>query len=169
MAPKTKIIQRAIPRPTTVCERLQTAQHGHVCEALAPGLQQKEEFRKIRYWPIDKFHGTSHNKHCKYSPRNVPRYAKRLRGVNTQVCEQTFSWFRNYARIMNEMDMLRQHFFILVFVKKHNKFIANGVSDHLCTKRRGSVKKGSYACSNKKARKMNPKAVKAMKVARKRA
>jgi len=61
-----------------------------------------------------------------------------------------FSWFRNYARIINEMKSTRHKFLVLFFVKKHNDLLANGATGHLgpvSAKRRRSK---SYACSGPK-------------------
>ena len=84
----------------------------------APNKMKLAKFKQIKYWPVDPFHNLRHSDKCKYSPKNVPSYKRRLRGVNGSVCEQTFSWFRGYARTLNEMSPLRHHFLVLVYVKR---------------------------------------------------
>ena len=116
--------------------------------SFANNVKDKDPFKKVKYWPIDKWHGYRHTSGCKHSPKNVARYRKRLAKVNCSVCEQTFSWFRNYARTMNEMRPARQEFLIMLYVKWHNELIASGETSHLsglCSP--DSHRGGHYACA----------------------
>jgi hypothetical protein len=119
--------------------------------SFAPSRCSNPCFVKVKHWPVDKFHGARHTSKCKYSTQNVPKYARRLKGINTSIAEQTFSWFRNYARTMNEMRPARQKFLILYYVKMHNELVAAGTKEHLGG---GSLvprrhKTGHYACAPK--------------------
>ncbi|CAK0877510.1 unnamed protein product, partial [Prorocentrum cordatum] len=44
-------------------------------------------------------------------------------GINTQVAEQSFSWFRAYARPLNEMVRLSNKFLVLSFAKLHGAYV----------------------------------------------
>ena len=124
--------------------------------SLAPSGSDLPKFAGVKFWPVDKWHGARHTDGCRYSPQNVPKYAKRLKHVNTSVCAQTFSWFRNYARSMNEMKPLKQGFLILLYVKEHNKLMASGTTHHISSVLPRKQKKGHYACAKKdKASKHN--------------
>lgn len=114
---------------------------------LAPGLKEKAAFTGVKYWPIDKFHGERHSAKCRYSPKNNKAYKRRLRGVNTVVCEQLFAWFRNYARALNEMRPNRQMFLVLHYVKRHNLMLSQGDRVHLGSLKRRRTR-GTYPCSH---------------------
>jgi hypothetical protein len=115
--------------------------------SFAPRKQKNQAFSKVKYWPIDIFHGGRHTGRCKYSPKNVPKYKRRLPGVNTQVCEQTFSWFRNYARSLNELRPLRQKFLILYYARAHNGLVAKGETFHAKPLSTRKQKRGHYDCA----------------------
>ena len=40
--------------------------------------------------------------------------------MNMSAAEQVFSWFRNYAKLLNEARALRHTFKVLYFMKEHN-------------------------------------------------
>ena len=112
----------------------------------------EEELKGIKYFPIDRFHGMKHCPTCKNSPQNVPRLERRLKGVNTSVSEQVFSWFRNYARILNEMKPKIHEFLVLYFCKLHNAVVKADGTKHLnpysaCNKKKNST---SYPCTLKR-------------------
>ena len=86
--------------------------------AFAPSAQ--EDFKQIKYWVVDSFHAQKHKKACPCNPLHVTRLAKRVKGVNMSAAEQVFSWFRNYAKLLNEARALRHTFKVLYFVKEHN-------------------------------------------------
>ena len=69
---------------------------------------------------------------------------KRLKGLNTSICEQTFSWFKNYGAMANEMRANRHKFLMLHFAVKHNEALEFGQAVYL----RPHAKKRSqpYAC-----------------------
>ena len=56
---------------------------------------------------------------------------KRLQGVNTSCSEQVFSWFRNYARILNKMEPTVHYFLVLLFTKIHNEQVRQNTADYL--------------------------------------
>ena len=102
------------PRSNSTCIALQQ----RIADALRVCLL-------IDLWPckVGKFHSHRHNKHCKFSPQNNKKYDKRLKNVNKPICEKTFSWFRGYARVLNEMRPLQNRFLVLNYVKEHNEII----------------------------------------------
>jgi hypothetical protein len=66
-------------------------------------LKAREAFSNIKYYSSTKLHGRKHVKQCPCNPHHKVSLKRRLRGVNTMVAEQTFSWFRGFARTFNEM------------------------------------------------------------------
>ena len=86
--------------------------------------KNKGVYKNVKTWAIDTWHAKKHCKNCACSPENHLSIKRRLRGVNTSVCEQTFSWFRNYARTMNELRPLRHRFLVLFYAKRHNELVA---------------------------------------------
>ena len=69
-------------------------------------------------------HAKRHSDTCPCNPCHIRRLKLRLKGVNTQAAEQTFSWFKGYSRILNEMSPLRHKFMVLYFCNLHNKYIS---------------------------------------------
>ena len=72
-----------------------------VC-AFVPCASGNGKLRQIKYWAVDKFHALKHKKTCKHNILQVRRLANRFKKTKTSACEQVFSWFRNYARLLNE-------------------------------------------------------------------
>lgn len=92
----------------------------------------KSKFAKIKTWAIDKFHAKKgHGPKCKCSPYNHRAIMRRLKGINTSVCEQVWSWLRNYASTMNHMSNRRHKFLLFSYVRRHNDMIAAGDVLHL--------------------------------------
>ena len=90
-------------------------------------------------------------------------------GINSSICEQTFSWFRSYAKIFNELREMRHKFTVLFFCKQHNHCLANGEATYLNAPAtvnklvQAQKKSKAYACSTKKVKK-RASAKRAMKV-----
>jgi hypothetical protein len=101
------------------------------CCSLMPDCTSNGLFAQIRFWSIDKWHGAKHKVTCKCRPQSNRRLARRLRGMNTSVSEQVFSWFRNYARTMNELRPDRHRLLVLHYCKLHNHMIRTGDRSHL--------------------------------------
>ncbi|CAJ1370385.1 unnamed protein product [Effrenium voratum] len=103
--------------------------------SFAPSTQDLPEFKQVKYWSVDKilgtFHGHGHKDACKNNPHTVVRLKRRLKNVNTSICEQTWSWFRNYARILNSASPQRHVFKVLYFCKLHNLKINGKNTAHL--------------------------------------
>jgi len=57
---------------------------------------------------------------------------KRIKGLNTSVAEQVFSWFRGYAKSFNSMGSLHHKFLVLQHIRRHNAMIDSGDNKHLC-------------------------------------
>ena len=93
------------------------------------------------------FHAHRHKKTCVYNPLYVKRLSRRFAKTNTSACEQVFSWFRNYARILNEARAIRHTFKVLYFSKLHNQAVAENKASYL-NKFKKAVSKVSkaYAC-----------------------
>ena len=91
---------------------------------------------------------------------------RRIKKLNTSVCEQTFSWFRGYAKMLNEMQPLRHRFLVLYFCKLHNENVDAGTAAEYLNEytpfKPAKKSKRSYPCVKKA---MKVKATKkAMKV-----
>jgi hypothetical protein len=92
----------------------------------------KWRFPRIKTWAIDKFHAKrGHGPKCSCSPCNHRAIHRRLVGINTSVCEQVFSWLRNYASTMNAMNSKRHKFLLLTYVRRHNDMVEKGDTNHL--------------------------------------
>lgn len=119
--------------------------------------------KQIKYWAVDHFHALKHKKTRGYNPLYVRRLAKRFKGISLNAAEQVFSWFRNFARLINEARPLRHAFKVLYFVKEHNKAIHNNKAKCL-NKRQNSLKKPSkkYVCVKKVLKKPAAKFMKVM-------
>ena len=114
--------------------------------------RKRRRLRRIRYYPIDKWHGKKHRKTCPCRPQSNTSLRNRLRGINTSVAEQTFSWFRGYSKHLNEMRAVRHKFLVLYYIRCHNDLIAKGEADYLneyayLNKKRSSK---SYHCTKKR-------------------
>lgn len=109
-----------------------------------PGLSQ------IKHIAVDKWHQHNHNRKCKNSPKNIPSLKRRFARVNTSIAEQTFVWFRGYARTFNSMRANRHRFVVLLFSRKHNALMDSNSTSHLSAfasrakRKRGS---SSYDCN----------------------
>jgi len=69
---------------------------------------------------IDRFHFRNHtDADCRahYNPYDRPE----LKGVNTQICEESFSWLRGYSHIVRHMNKAHFMFFLLSMLDRHNK------------------------------------------------
>lgn len=108
--------------------------------------------KQLKYFAVDKWHGSHHTSACPCRPQSVRRLGRRVKGVNTAICEQTFSWFRTYARVLNEMRPLRNRFLVLYFCKEHNQALSSKTSVPLHVNN-GPLKTprkrpaGAYSCS----------------------
>ena len=100
------------------------------CKFKATGIADPK-LKNIKYYIIDKWHAKKHCKKCKCSPENHQSLRRRLRGVNTSICEQTFSWFRGYARVFNELRPKRHSFLVLYFAALHNSMVDAGDVGHM--------------------------------------
>lgn len=123
--------------------------HDRICSFVGEAGKHKE-LSGVKYFCVDMWHGAKHSDACKCNPHVHLRLKRRLRGVNSSVSEQVFSWFRNYARILNDMRPVVHKFLVLVFCKLHNELIAKGDKDHLNLHRASAPAGGSYACARKR-------------------
>lgn len=114
--------------------------------------KQVPSLRQIAYYSTDEWHGCKHAKGCPCAPKDHLRLRRRLKGVNTSVSEQTFAWFRNYARVLNTASPNHHHFLVLLFCRLHNDMVVAGEARHLNPhaaqmRRRAG---GSYPCTRKR-------------------
>ena len=93
------------------------------CCSFYVSAQKLPACKDIKNWCIDWMHAKGHTSSCPCNPYKIKRLARCLKGINTQVAEQSFSWFRGYARPLNEMAPLRHKLCVLYFAKLHNKYV----------------------------------------------
>lgn len=137
------------------------------CCHFMPSALKTEGLQQLKYFSHDRFHSYGHSRACPCNPLFKTRLKKRISGLNTSVGEQTFSRFRGYAKILNDMRPLRHRFAVPLFVKWHNDVVSAGNIQHLNQYKVRKTGKNSkaYACNNaKKDFKKNMKSKKAMKV-----
>ena len=53
-----------------------------------------------------------------------------MNGVNGSICEQTFSWFGNYAHVLNMMSFQNHRFYVLHYCRPHNANVDAGDIDY---------------------------------------
>ena len=116
-------------------------------------------FNQVKYWSVDLFHAHGHTKDCPCNPLYRRRLKSRFESVNTSACEQVFSWFRGYARVLNEATPSRHAFKVLYFCKLHNQAVDAKDTSYLNPYSR-SAKKGKrpYQCGSKKSAMKKPAA-----------
>ena len=91
-----------------------------------------------------------HSDQCHCNPHHVRRLARRSANVNTSAAEQAFSWFRQYARGLNEFSPHQHQLEVLVFCKLHND-VCRGLRPGYLSQfpyKRKKVSK-AYSCSKK--------------------
>ncbi|CAE7706700.1 unnamed protein product [Symbiodinium sp. CCMP2592] len=129
--------------------------YDRMCCALQ-AVRRSDMLRDIKYFCVDKFHAHGHGTTCPCSPLVHKKLDKRLREVNTSVAEQTFAWFRNYARTFNTMSPQTHFFYVLFCVQKHNELIRKNSVSHLSPFSSGRKRRRSqpYSCSKSFASKV---------------
>ena len=105
--------------------------YDRACKILKDAKARRRSLWKVKTYATDKFHGIGHKSSCPVNPYSLPRVMRRLQGVNTVVAEQTFAWFRGYARSMNELRAERHQFLVPLYAMEHNKLLAIGDKTHL--------------------------------------
>ena len=115
-----------------------------------PYAKRTKKFPQVAHWCVDYFHGAKHSDRCPCNPHHVRRLARRFADVNTSAAEQVFSWFRQYARVRNELSPHRHQMKVLLFCKLHNDLCRDGRPGYLSQfpYKRKKVSK-SYSCSKK--------------------
>ena len=99
----------------------------------------------LKKYAKDKFHGSGHKASCPAKPYAILALLKRLSGINTVVSEQTFSWFRGYARRMDELKPARRQFLVPIYAKMHNDLLEKGDTSHMGPHpRRGARRSSPY-------------------------
>ena len=104
---------------------------------------------EIKTYATDKFHGLGHKASCPVNPYSLPTAMRRLRGINTVIAEQTFSWFRGYERSMNGIKPARHQFLVQFYAKEHNELMTTGDASHLNPHpHRGVQRSNPYECDD---------------------
>ena len=80
---------------------------------------------------------------------HIKQLDRRLKGVNSSICEQTFSWLKKYNGTLNEMRANRHIFMMHFLAKKHNHVLAHGRPEYLHPYGRKRVASQSYTCQKK--------------------
>jgi len=125
------VVSASLEKVLWLYKKCDTFVMDRVCKYKKEG-QSRAKLQQLKNYIVDKWHAKKgHNKRCTCSPCVHPRLNRRLRGVNTSICEQTFSWFRGYARTFNELRSQRHEFIVHYFSAKHNTLVAAGDLDHL--------------------------------------
>ena len=134
------------------------------CCHFMPAALKTEGLEQLKYFSLDRFHSYGHTRKCPCNPRSKTRLKKRIAGLNTSVAEQTFSWFRGYSRVLNDMRRARHRFAVLLFCKWHNNMVLQGNTHHLNKYKVQKAKNASkpYACNKKTGK--GGKKLKTMKV-----
>ena len=122
----------------------------------APRFKDLSKFKQIKTWAIDKFHRRKHNGKCPCNLYAHPKIMRRLKGVNTSVSEQVWSWFRNYSNTLNTMSSTRHKFLVLQYVRRRNAMMESGDTSH--PNRHAAARKGMgrrrpptpYPCTDKR-------------------
>ena len=105
--------------------------YDRACKVKKDVVARKKKLSKIRTYTTDKFHGSRHKPDCEANPYAHSRLMHRIRNLNTSIAEQTFSWFRGYARSLNELKPMRHQFVVLLYARMHNDLISKGDTTHL--------------------------------------
>ena len=117
------------------------------CKILKDMKARRSHLWKIKTYATDKFHGSGHKANCLASPYDIPALMKRLRWVNAVIAEQTFSWFRGYARSMNELKPARRQFIVPLYAEMHNELSGKGDTSHLNPYPHGGARRSTpYDC-----------------------
>lgn len=136
-----------------------------LCSILTRRLQAGEVLGR---WPFSRSQAQTDLCLHAYNALCVKRLGRRFKKINLSAAEQVFSWFRNYARPLNESRPLRHALKVLFFVKEHNKAIQQKRATYL-NKHQAPGKKASkkYACTMKIVKKPAMKMSKVMKAMKK--
>ena len=105
--------------------------YDRACKILLDVQKRKAALWEVKTYTTDKFHGWRHKESCLANPFSSAKLMKRIEGLNTSVAEQTFSWFRGYARSTNEMKPQRHQFLVPLYAKIHNALLERGATSHL--------------------------------------
>ncbi len=102
------------------CHWSTAASYDRACRFYNAAIASCKDLKRIKTWAVDRFHAQGHSKRCKCSPLVKKNIDKHLKGTNTSICEQTFSWFRGYACSFHTMSAPRQRFLVLALARRHN-------------------------------------------------
>jgi hypothetical protein len=90
-----EVVTRALKKVTKKQKNIDCFIYDRNCKYSKEGCKV-EELSNIEYWPLTKLHAHKHNRKCPMSHLNSKKMKRRVAGINTMICEQTFAWFRKY-------------------------------------------------------------------------
>lgn len=77
-----------------------------------------------QYIFVDRFHWKNHKNSHRYCVEHCnPDTNSRIRGANTEICEQSFRWFARHKYSVNQMTPGRFTFFLLILAIRRNEII----------------------------------------------
>ena len=121
-----EVVVSTLNRITPKYKNVDGAVLDRMCGAVA-AIDKEPKLKQLKYCAVDHFHAKKgHGKTCPCNPYYVKRLKKRFSKTNTSAAEQVFSWFRNYARVLNEARPSRHRFKVLYYCRKHNELIDKG-------------------------------------------
>ena len=91
----------------------------------------RAKLKNVDYWIVDWMHAQGHVSSCACNPIFVEELQPHIAPHNSQAAEQTMSWLRKYARILNDARPARHRFCLYVYALLHNEAIAMGDTSHL--------------------------------------
>lgn len=147
-------ITAALTKAVKTCNKAHTFVYDRNC-GYHNTAQTEPGLKNIKNYVVEPWHGNRHKRSCKLCVQNNRRLKKLMKGVNGSICEQTFSWFRNFARPLNETTLQRHRFLVLHYCKLHNENVDKQEVDYLNeaslnAKKRILKNKRSYPCARGK-------------------
>ena len=104
--------------------------YDRACKVMKAG-RKTAGLESIKHWAVDKFHAKGHVDDCPCHPENIRALKRQLKGLNTSLSEQIFSWFRGYANTFNAMSPLTHHFYVILYSRRHNDLVRQNDTSHL--------------------------------------
>ena len=156
-------VTAALTKAVKTCKEAHTFVYDRNC-GYYKTAKTKPALNQIKNYVVEPWHGNRHKRSCKLCVQNNRRLKKLIKNVNCSICEQTFSWFRNFAGTLNETTLERHRCLVLYYCKVHNENIENDEVSYLNAsalnaKKRRFKGKRSYPC----ARNQKPRSMKVMK------
>lgn len=137
------VVTRSLEKIVNLYPNANCGIYDRACKYIGDAKKSKLIAKRIKYWSVDpSLHAKGHAKTCPCNPLYVKILAKAVKGVNDQICEQTFSWFKGFASVLNNMSPLRHRFLVLNYCHQHNSNLRKGTVDYLSPFSRKRCKRG---------------------------